>query len=200
VLLLSLFLAIYPAAAAGIAWRYGRSDRLRLALWFAAAWIVTEWLRATLFTGFAWNPLGVVLVPTPVSRIAAGIGTYGLSGVAALLAGTLLLLLARRWRSAGAIAGAIAAATLLALILNAPPEGSTRMAMRIVQPNIGQEDKWRPGFEREIFARLAGLSKAGSNEPRLLMWPEAAVTTPLEDGSARTPRSSSNRPAARRPA
>src|SRR5205085_10503041 len=70
---------------------------------------------------------------------------------------------------------------LLALILNAPPEGSTRMAMRIVQPNIGQEDKWRPGFEREIFARLAGLSKAGSNEPRLLMWPEAAVTTPLED-------------------
>jgi apolipoprotein N-acyltransferase len=181
VVLLSLYLALYPAAAAGIAWRYGRSDRLRLTLWFAAAWIVTEWLRASLFTGFAWNPLGVALLPTPVSRLAAAIGTYGLSGVAALIAGILLLLLARRWRAAGAIAGAVAAATLLAVILNAPPEGRTRMAMRIVQPNIGQQDKWRPGFEREIFARLGQLSKAGDNEPRLLMWPEAAIVTPLED-------------------
>src|SRR5205085_2837929 len=152
-----LLLAFLAGAAAATGFQPLGLWPLTLAAFAFLLWLITQWLRATLFTGFAWSPLGVVLVPTPVSRIAAGIGTYGLSGVAALLAGTLLLLLARRWRSAGAIAGAIAAATLLALILNAPPEGSTRMAMRIVQPNIGQEDKWRPGFEREIFARLAGL-------------------------------------------
>jgi apolipoprotein N-acyltransferase len=60
VLLLSLFLAIYPAAAVGLAWRWGRSHRLALVLVLAAACIVTEWLRATLFTGFAWNPIGVI--------------------------------------------------------------------------------------------------------------------------------------------
>src|SRR6476469_3006295 len=58
VVLLSLYLAVYPAMATGIAWRYGRPDRLRTSLLLAAAWIATEYLRATMFTGFAWNPLG----------------------------------------------------------------------------------------------------------------------------------------------
>src|SRR5688572_9150938 len=47
VVLLSLYLAIYPAAAAGLAFRWGRRKRLVFVLLFAAAWIVTEWLRAT---------------------------------------------------------------------------------------------------------------------------------------------------------
>src|SRR3546814_17202166 len=55
VVLLSLYLAIFPAMAAGLVWRYGRGDRLPFVLLFAAAWILTEWLRANLFTGFAWN-------------------------------------------------------------------------------------------------------------------------------------------------
>ena len=41
VVLLSLYLAVYPAAAAGLAWRWGRTQPLRLALTFAAAWMVT---------------------------------------------------------------------------------------------------------------------------------------------------------------
>src|SRR6059058_2463653 len=39
VVLLSLYLAVYPALAAGLAWRWGRSDRLALTLLLAAAWI-----------------------------------------------------------------------------------------------------------------------------------------------------------------
>ena len=53
--------------------------------------------------------------------------------------------------------------------------------MRIVQPNIGQEDKWRPGFDEEAARRLATLSGPPTGEPRLLLWPEAAITDPLED-------------------
>src|SRR3954454_6257714 len=41
VVLLSLYLAVYPALAAGIAWRWGRSDRRVLILALAGAWIVT---------------------------------------------------------------------------------------------------------------------------------------------------------------
>src|SRR5690349_6380819 len=55
-------------------------------------------------------------------------------------------------------------------------------AVRVVQPNIGQQDKWRPGFSEEAARRLAGLSmRPGDSRPRLLLWPEAAVTDPLED-------------------
>ncbi|QAY76772.1 apolipoprotein N-acyltransferase [Sphingosinicella sp. BN140058] len=195
VVLLSLYLAVYPAMATGLAWRWGaaRPDQpagrstLRLVLIFAAAWIVTEWLRATLFTGFAWNPLGVALLPTPASWTAQWIGTYGLSGFAALLAGALLILWRREWRPAAGLVGAVAVASGLAALASRPPEGAARVALRIVQPNIGQQDKWEEGFEDQNMARLEQMSAASPAEPRLLLWPEAAITRPLENELAYLP-------------
>jgi apolipoprotein N-acyltransferase len=184
VVLLSLYLAVYPAAAAGLAWRHGRANPLRLLILFAAAWIVTEWLRASLFTGFAWNPLGVTLLPTPVAQLSPWIGTYGLSGITAMLAGLLLLLGLRRWREASALAGTVAVATGVALAISPSAPAPTATALRIIQPNIGQQDKWRGDFIEENEARLAGMSQAGKGTPRLLLWPEAAVTRPLQNGLA----------------
>jgi apolipoprotein N-acyltransferase len=181
VLLLSLYLAIYPAVAAGLAWRWGRRDPLRLVLILAAAWIVTEWLRATLFTGFAWNPVGVALLPTFVARLATLVGTYGLSGATVLLGGAGWLLAKQKWRPALALAGAVAAASLLLLASAPRPLAGAGLALRIVQPNVGQEDKWREGQEAETMRRLDFLSRARGAGPRLLLWPEAAVTQPLEN-------------------
>ncbi|WP_380878945.1 apolipoprotein N-acyltransferase [Sphingomonas sp. DBB INV C78] len=194
VVLLSLYLAIYPAMAAGLAWRWGRGALMPFVLIFAAAWIVTEWLRATMFTGFAWNPLGVVWVPVPgVPILATVIGTYGLSGVAILAAGLLLALprlcdLKFGRPRGGTIAALFVAIPLLApligqmLIPRAPEPGAAkRPPIRIVQPNIGQQDKWRDGFEDRNFALLASLSGKPGAEPRLLLWPEAAVPEYLEE-------------------
>jgi apolipoprotein N-acyltransferase len=182
VVLLSLYLAVYPAAAAGLGWRWGRGNDLKLVLVFAAAWIVTEWLRATLFTGFAWNPIGVAIVATPLSWSARLVGTYGLSGVVALLAGILLLLCLRRWRPAGTAAAGISILALAGFLAGGPAPGPAGPSLRIVQPNIGQQDKWREGFQEENMERLRRLSNWGGSEPRLLLWPEAAVTRPLENG------------------
>jgi apolipoprotein N-acyltransferase len=181
VVLLSLYLAIYPAAAAGLAWRWGRKDAGAAVLLFAAAWIVTEWLRATMFTGFAWNPIGVALLPTPLSRLAVLVGTYGLSGMAFLVAGGLMLLIRRRWRSGAALAGAPIAAALLAMAVQQPARGPAGPALRIVQPNIQQQEKWQEGFDEVGKAKLGRLSAAAPGEPRILLWPEAAVTRPLEN-------------------
>src|SRR6476659_8217980 len=60
VVLLSLYLAVYPMLATGGAWRIGRGQPLAMAVALAGAWAVTEWLRAGVFTGFAWNPVGVI--------------------------------------------------------------------------------------------------------------------------------------------
>jgi apolipoprotein N-acyltransferase len=185
VVLLSCYIAVYPAAAVGLAWRYGRRTRLRLVLVLAAAWIVTEWLRATMFTGFAWNPAGVALLPTGASWLATWIGTYGLSGIALLLAGVLYLLNWRQWARAGVLCALIVAASLLARL--ASPAATPRaqpLPVRVVQPNIGQEDKWRVGFEEESLSRLKRLSEKQAPGPRLLLWPEAAITYPLQDGRA----------------
>src|SRR5215213_11653267 len=79
VVLLSLYLAVYPALAAGLAWRFKDDRPLALVLTLAGAWPVTEWLRGTIFTGFPWNPVGAVLVDTPWLRASPYLGTYGLS-------------------------------------------------------------------------------------------------------------------------
>ncbi len=182
VVLLSLYLAVYPAAAAGLAWRWGRRDDARLVLLFAAAWIVTEWLRATMFTGFAWNPLGVSVAALPAAKGARLVGTYGLSGMVVLAGGVLLLLRLRQWRFALAtfsIVGLLGGVGAMVGGRGAAPAG---IPIRIVQPNIGQQDKWREGFEEENLVRLAAYSGGGRDSPRLLLWPEAAVTRPLENG------------------
>ncbi|WP_114226712.1 MULTISPECIES: apolipoprotein N-acyltransferase [Sphingomonas] len=189
VVLLSLYLAVYPALAAGLAWRFGQRNPLALVLALAGAWALTEWLRATMFTGFAWNPVGVTLVDTWWRGAAAVIGTYGLSALTVILGGTLGLAIGSAKRTAAW------SALLLLLIgvggwLSQSHVGAGTRPIRIVQPNIGQEQKWRPGLDREAFARLGRLSWGGEGPPRLLLWPEVAVPVPfqaIEPGSGRPP-------------
>src|SRR6478672_2721798 len=180
VVLLSLYLAVYPAMATGLAWRFGRDDRVVLVTVLGGAWAITEWLRGTMFTGFPWNPAAAALVPTPLISVTALIGTYGLSGLVVLLGGAIWLEYHKKWLPLVLIVGATA---LLWVLPSSPvpPDPLAVMNVRIVQPNIGQEDKWRPGFAEEAARRLASLSGPPSSEPRLLLWPEAAVTDPLDD-------------------
>ena len=113
VVLLSLYLAVYPAMATGLAWRFGEKNRLALVLALAGGWAITEWLRATMFTGFAWNPIGVALVDTPWINTTTFVGTYGLSLLMAAIGGGLWLLARREWQ--GALGIAVAAGLSLAL-------------------------------------------------------------------------------------
>src|SRR6478672_3032459 len=180
VVLLSVYLAIYPAMATGLAWRFGRKDRVALMLVLGGAWAVTEWLRGTMFTGFPWNPAAAVLAPTPLIAITPLVGTYALSGLVVLLGGAVWLEYHRKWLPLVVIIGVTA---LLWVLPSSPvpPDPLTVRNVRIVQPNIGQQDKWRPGFDEEAARRLAALSGPPASDARLLLWPEAAITDPVED-------------------
>jgi apolipoprotein N-acyltransferase len=172
--LLSIYLAIFPAMAAGLAWRFGRARMSVFIVLFAAAWIITEWLRASLFTGFAWMPLGVAVVD--FGGIATSIGTYGLSGVAILAAGGLWLLYQRQWVSAAAacVLPLLSAATSFAASPD-PKNDKGRPLIHIVQPNIGQELKHRADSETEQFERYALLSGKPGATPRMIFWAESAA-------------------------
>jgi apolipoprotein N-acyltransferase len=181
VVLLSLYLAVYPALAAGLAWRFKEKKPVALVLTLAGAWAITEWLRGTIFTGFPWNPLGVTLADTPLLKFVTVIGTYGLSLLVVALGGLLWMAL-RKVRGARLVLAAMAILIAMLFVESGPSTKFANEAIRVVQPNIGQEDKWRPGFAEESDRRLVALSlKPGGQRPRLLMWPEAAVTNPLED-------------------
>ncbi|HEX8841576.1 MAG TPA: hypothetical protein VF757_04675, partial [Sphingomicrobium sp.] len=184
VVLLSLYLAIYPAIATGLAWRFKGNRPLALVLSLAGAWALAEWLRGTMFTGFPWNPLGATLDDTPWLRVAPYLGTYSLSLLVVLAGGAIWLIASRRWQAGVAIAAALGLLLLLPPVgvpgpccttllgvsdkppTQAPapplpgrappaaqglrlPEQPWGRPIRVVQPNIGQEDKWRPGFSDE---------------------------------------------------
>lgn len=178
VVLLSLYLAVYPALATGLAWRFGQQSRLALVLALAGGWAITEYLRALIFTGFAWNPVGVVLTDTGLLDTATVVGTYGLSAMVVLIGGVGFLLVRRAVKEAFfLLMGLVALATLYdAPALRAP----TGQAVQIVQPNIGQENKWTDGYADVAARKLASLSQP-IGTPRLVFWPEAAVTEPLQD-------------------
>lgn len=188
VVLLSLYLAVYPALAALGAWRFGRAGPAALIPAFAAFWIVTEWLRSWVFTGFVWNPLAMAaLGPFERPGLAAAapwLGTYALSGLVALLAGSWWLA-ARRgrrdWRGAALVLLPAALMLQPGAMRTTDPAGG--LPFTLVQPNIDQELLNEPAHFEIQFAKTAALSrprKAG--ERRLVLWPESGVQDYLRDG------------------
>lgn len=196
VVLLALYLAVYPAIAMGLAWRFGRAGArllhkpdLPFVLAAGAAWTVTEYLRGVLFTGYPWNPLGVIWLPVPgLARLAAWTGTYALSGLTVAAAGTLYLATRRKFGPlAGAAAGAAAAALLLLHPASTPARPGTPL-VRVIQPNIGQETSLDGTRAEKSMAALTRLSNdtatilPGGPVPRLIVWPEGGVDYWIEDG------------------
>jgi apolipoprotein N-acyltransferase len=217
---LALYLAVYPAlAAAGAHWINRRTTNalrqtdesgddakprptatLHLILAFAGLWIITEWLRSWVFTGYVWNPLSVVTLSIPyLSQPATALGTYGLSGLMLLFVG-MILKFVTLWTSASGVERGDGARTgyflggliLLALAAvaitgrssndqSAPDRAS--VAVTIAQPNISQADKYAPGYDAINFAKLAMNSRPMPDQgARLILWPEAAIPDYLEEG------------------
>ena len=204
VFLLSLYLAIYPALATLGGWLLLRpvskagDPRLYvvLAIATAASWIISEWLRAWVFTGFAWNPIGIALLggfETPgLALVTPWIGTYGLSGLLVLLAALpgLFARLGERGRSALRWAWALPPfaiyAALAALMLMPAPwaeraEGAVRFTL--VQPDIRQEFIDDPRNFETNFITLARLSlPQRPGEKRVVFWPESGLGDYIRDG------------------
>lgn len=194
VILLSLYLAVYPALTAwGASMMKPKADTHFAApsylLAFAGLWALTEWLRSWIFTGFAWNPLGVIAVPH-VAAPARWIGTYGMSVIICLLAAVLILAWFHRRVAAAALFGSLLAlwgAAVLSQIgasvdTAVRAKGAQRTPITVVQPNVGQQDKWEGSKADANFAKLARLTTPKDDRPRLILWPEAAVPDYLETG------------------
>lgn len=187
VVMLSLYVAIFPALASALAWQAAppkRFGNIAYALAFAAAWIASEYLRATLFTGFAWNPIAVIWVPTHVAMLTTVVGTYGLSGLTVL--GVALLVPAVQAARPKQLAIGAAVAGVAAILVVWPytrPAIDNGPAIRIVQPNVSQAQRHDRDFDEESVRILERLTGPPGDEPRLILWPEAGVPYYLEEES-----------------
>jgi len=187
VFLLSLYLAVYPALAALAAWA-ARARPVAAVLAFAGMWIVAEWLRGWVFTGFAWNPLGAAALGgfgrAGLAQILPWTGTYALSGFVALLAG--MWWLGFGLRVTRPVAALVLVAVPLAAMMmpdRAPRDGEGSLPYTLAQPGVRQEVLDDPANFEIQFRTTAWLSQPkGLSARRLVLWPESGVPDYLRDG------------------
>jgi apolipoprotein N-acyltransferase len=178
-----LILAAYPAAVGWLQAKLAAPTPLRLMLVIPALWTVAEWVRSWLFTGFPWLALGYSQLDGPLAGFAPVVGVFGVSFLAAAVAGALLALFVvrRRWQRIVAIAviAGVAAGGWAARAVDWTAPYGEPLDVALLQGNIPQELKFVPGRYQatlETYARLASSTKA-----RLVVLPETAIPRFLDD-------------------
>jgi apolipoprotein N-acyltransferase len=182
-------MACYTAlglALARMLWTRGPARLIALAIALTAA----EWLRGHLFGGFPWNGYGYALTGSlALAQGAALIGVWGLTFVAVAVFASPAVLTddradtRRPWLPLALGAALLAAlAAYGAMRLNRTPTAFVDgVRLRIMQPNLQQDDKFNYSAKQRVMSRYLELSdrstgpqSAGVRDATHLIWPESA--------------------------
>jgi apolipoprotein N-acyltransferase len=177
---LALFTA-FGAALARLLWARGASRILALAVGLTVA----EWLRGHVLTGFPWNAFGYALAsPRALAQGAALVGLWGLTFLAVAVYASPAVLAEDRgkgrlvWLPSALSAAALAALAVFGAIrLHANPTGFVDgMRLRIMQPNLPQDDKFNYSHKQQVMSHYVTLSQSagGLRDVTHLIWPESA--------------------------
>ena len=181
---LILYLSLYSACSCLLTKMFQR-DRFSQILFFCVFWTFFEYLRGIVFTGFPWNLIGYAAFDIPYfCQIADSLGIYGVSFL------FLLIISLLTYRKTLIYGGALGIFVVLygyykIEISSAYDHLDFQNNVRIVQPSIAQEDKMnRHKFRNNLEGHLSlsGFSEAYTGK-KLIIWPEAAVTLPLNENN-----------------
>ncbi|MGK0655196.1 MULTISPECIES: apolipoprotein N-acyltransferase [unclassified Methylococcus] len=172
------YLALFPALAGWLGVKAGGGSILvRTLLVFPAAWVVTEWLRGWLFSGFPWLQIGYSQTDTGLRSIAPVFGVFGVGWLLAVLAGLLLSawLLDRRGRRFALLGAAVVlvGSTQFAKVQWTHPAGDP-IQVTLLQGNVPQDQKWRPEAKTTTVQMYVDMTRQHWDS-RLIIWPETAV-------------------------
>jgi len=186
---LPLYLSIYTAlgfALARVLWVPGPVRILTLAFSLAIA----EWLRGHLLTGFPWNAFGYALTePLALAQASALFGLWGLTFFAVAIFASPATFAdepadsRRPWLpfALAVIALVALAAYGAARLAIAPTEYVSGVRLRIMQPNLPQDEKFNYTAKQRVMRHYLTLSSRATNPQSAdlggathLIWPEAA--------------------------
>ncbi|MBV8938580.1 MAG: apolipoprotein N-acyltransferase [Alphaproteobacteria bacterium] len=167
-------LALIPAAAAWLF--YVLAPRRAFApVVFACVWMLAEFARGYLLTGFPWNLPGYAFAFSgAMSQSVSVIGIYGLSFVTVLAAAAPVA----GWRYAACAWLGMAAMALGGAwrLEHAPLAYVEGVRLRLVQGNITELAKWDPALQAQHLRSYLELSqRPGYERVTHLIWPETAV-------------------------
>ena len=163
---------------------------------FAVGLTVAEWLRGFVLTGFPWNSFGQALAAMPaIAQTASVVGLWGLTLIALVTLASPAALadppeVSRRpW-----LLPAFSAFLLVCLAgfglyrLGTIEVGVVDgVRLRIMQPNLAQDVKFRPAAKNKVLDlyssisdRATGPERSGLRDVTHLIWPESAFPFFLE--------------------
>ncbi|MEA3488920.1 MAG: apolipoprotein N-acyltransferase [Candidatus Omnitrophota bacterium] len=173
VLILSAFYGLFGLVT-GIAFKYSM-DFLLLPF----VWVVLEYIRSHILTGFPWGILGYSQYRNmKLIQIADFTGAYGVSFVLTVFNVALFTLLIRSKRRVPCMVIALLFMLMstsygMYRLNNLNSWGYSRMS--VVQGNIPQQMKWDSRYAEEIIDVYSGLTRqAAKDSPDMIIWPETA--------------------------
>ncbi|MBB1089748.1 apolipoprotein N-acyltransferase [Rhodopseudomonas palustris] len=182
VLLIAAMALYYAVTGVLLHWlmqcNHKRQDWIAPVMALPAVWVLFEWLRGWLFTGFPWLTIGNSQVDSPLVGFAACFGVYGLSLMVALSAGLIWSALHHTNRMRVFTIGALTAIWLAGWLLQriewTQPTGQPLTAT-VVQGNIQQAFKWQPDMLLPTIAIYLELTRPALEQSDLIVWPETAI-------------------------
>lgn len=197
-ILLILYLALYFGVF-GLILNAIRYKPYAIRLFFIPAiWVLLEYSRSHLLTGFPWALLGYSqYLNLAVIQIADIFGAWGVSFVVMMVNFAIYQLLKQKFAGAQSckldkaaliFAGLLVVSTVVYgfFRLRRPPAAGRNPQIRIsvIQGNIPRDLEWEISAGAEIVNKYCSLSRlAGRENPDLLIWPEAALPGVLEKDS-----------------
>jgi apolipoprotein N-acyltransferase len=189
VVFMGQYFAVFGAACARVGSRSSDWSRPWV---IAALYVSCEFARANLLTGHPWLLLGYALVPhVALIQVAELGGVYLLSFALALTSAFVAESIGRG--GARAVRPLIAAALVVASVwgygrfrLSVPMPSAPAVPVMVVQGNVDLGSAWKKQFFYSGLREYLQLTADGAaaTHPRLVVWPEAAVTFFLEKEDA----------------
>ena len=144
---------------------------------FASLWVIQEWLKTWLFTGFPWLFVGYAFTSERwLSSLAPVAGVFAVSFVAVLFAGSLVELVRRRFGFMLASVATLALSIGLWLInpqwtqaKNIPP-----LNVSLIQGNIPQDLKWLTEYRLKTLEIYGELTSTEWGQD-IIVWPESSI-------------------------
>ena len=173
--LLVSYLSIYTALASATLTRFTPKPTYWI-FSFAPLWLIFEWLRSVVLTGFPWLSLGYSQFESPLSVFAPVIGEIGVTFILCLTAVLLKQLVQRNNIKASLIGlGTIIVAIKLLQFPQWTQKTNTSKTVVLVQGNIKQEMRYVPENDWPTFLKYLDLSRPHYADADLVIWPEAAI-------------------------
>lgn len=178
IFLFSCFMALLFLLPMWLWHRFFQDKPLGIVLGFPAAWVLDEWFRSWILTGFPWLAIGYSQTGTTLGNWAPVTGVYGISLWLALIASTAFYAIQQRkhyWAPALALVTAAGSALALGSVEWTNPAPGLQQPFALIQGNVAQQMKWKPEQRQAIRALYRDMSLPLWKKGELVVWPEAAI-------------------------